>query len=218
MTIYSIPQNLKTIIFDIDSTLYTHPFYAHEQVDIQIRSFAKLRSISDEEARKQVNDYRSNYANQHHGKKISLGNTLKAFGISIEQSISWRNELLEPSQFLQADKRLAQEILLLKESFSLICLTNNPILPARKTLKALGISDLIENLIGLDTCGVSKPHEKPFLLAAQTTNSDIQDCISIGDRYDIDIDLPLKLGMGGILVNGVKEIYNLHRILKKKQK
>jgi phosphoglycolate phosphatase/putative hydrolase of the HAD superfamily len=35
----------------------------------------------------------------------------------------------------------------------------------------------------------------------------------VGDRYDIDIDLPLKLGMGGILVDGVKDVYKLPGIL-----
>jgi phosphoglycolate phosphatase/putative hydrolase of the HAD superfamily len=34
-------------------------------------------------------------------------------------------------------------------------------------------------------------------------------CVSVGDRYDIDIALPLKLGMGAILVNGVEDVYKL---------
>jgi hypothetical protein len=28
----------------------------------------------------------------------------------------------------------------------------------------------------------------------------------MGDRYDIDIAVPLKLGMGGILVDGVEDL------------
>jgi phosphoglycolate phosphatase/putative hydrolase of the HAD superfamily len=39
--------------------------------------------------------------------------------------------------------------------------------------------------------------------------ADIAGCISIGDRYDIDLALPLKLGMGGILVDGVSDVYRL---------
>lgn len=215
MKVYSLPKDLRTIIFDIDSTLYTNAAYAHEQVDIQIRAFAKLRGISDAEARAMVHEYRHSWSLSHNGEKLSLGNTLKAFGIPISQSIIWRNELLEPSMFLKTDTLLYDELLTLHRNYSLICVTNNPVLPARKTLEALGVSGLIPDIIGLDTCGVSKPHEKPFLLAAEKTKTPVTSCLSIGDRYDIDIALPVKLGMGGILVNGVEEVYQLDSLLKK---
>lgn len=41
MKIYRIPQKTGAIIFDIDGTLYTSPEYVHEQVDVQIRYYAK---------------------------------------------------------------------------------------------------------------------------------------------------------------------------------
>jgi phosphoglycolate phosphatase/putative hydrolase of the HAD superfamily len=31
----------------------------------------------------------------------------------------------------------------------------------------------------------------------------------VGDRYDIDIAIPLELGMGGILVDGVEDTCHL---------
>ena len=34
---------------------------------------------------------------------------------------------------------------------------------------------------------------------------------NVGDRYDMDIKLPLEMGMGGILVNGVEEVYQIHK-------
>jgi phosphoglycolate phosphatase/putative hydrolase of the HAD superfamily len=34
----------------------------------------------------------------------------------------------------------------------------------------------------------------------------------VGDRYDIDITLPLELGMGGVLVDGVEDVYRLPEI------
>jgi phosphoglycolate phosphatase/putative hydrolase of the HAD superfamily len=37
-------------------------------------------------------------------------------------------------------------------------------------------------------------------------------CVSVGDRYDIDIALPLELGMGGILVDGVEDVYTLPEV------
>lgn len=208
MKIYRIPERLSCIIFDIDSTLYTNEEYAREQVDVQIRHFAKLRGIADDEARTMIGSFRDRH-HREHGKKISLGNALVHFGVPIGESVKWREALLEPAEFLSRDDRLAKTIGELSGRFALVAVTNNPVLPARKTLEALGVSGFFPDLVGLDTTGVSKPHRKPFLAAAELAGADPAECLSIGDRYDIDISLPLELGMGGILVDGVEDVYLL---------
>ena len=88
-------------------------------------------------------------------------------------------------------------------------MTNNPVTPAKKTLVALGVENLISDIIGLDTCNVSKPAREPFLLAAEKCGSQAQECLSVGDRYDLDIVVPLELGMGGVLVDTVENVYSL---------
>jgi phosphoglycolate phosphatase/putative hydrolase of the HAD superfamily len=212
MTIYSIPETLSCIIFDIDSTLYTNDDYAREQVDIQLRHFAKLRNESFESARDTVEAFRNENLRLHN-KRMSLGNALTHFGIPISESIKWRETLLEPAQFLVPDPELQETLRILSSRFTLIAVTNNPVLPARKTLDALGVSAFLPSLIGLDTTGVSKPHTRPFLVAAELARASITSCLSVGDRFDIDIALPLELGMGGILVDGVADVYLLPDLL-----
>lgn len=217
MKIYKIPSDLRAFIFDIDSTLYTNQAYAFEQVDCQVRQFAKERGISADEARRMVAEYRKQFAAEHNGSKVSLGNTLLSFGVPIEQSVQWRRELLEPADFLRRDEKLIVELKILQTEYQLICVTNNPVLPARKTLDALGISEFFPEIVGLDTCFKSKPALEPFETAVErlskSSESGIkaENCIAIGDRYDMDIALPLKMGMGGILVNGVEEVYQIHK-------
>ena len=97
--------------------------------------------------------------------------------------------------------------------YKLICVTNNPVEPARKTLEALGVSQLLPDIIGLDTCFKSKPAREPLELAMKKTGAAPGECISIGDRFDIDLALPLELGMGGILVSGVEEVYAIPEFL-----
>ena len=215
MKIYKIPADLKAFIFDIDSTLYTNPAYAFEQVDCQVRQFAKERGITADEARKMVADYRKQFAAEHNGSKVSLGNTLLAFGVPISQSVQWRRELLEPSDFLGRDNKLIETLAILQEKYQLICVTNNPVLPARKTLDAIGVSDFFPQIVGLDTCLKSKPAIEPFQTAVEwlskSSKEEIkaENCLAVGDRYDMDIALPLKMGMGGILISGVEEVYQI---------
>lgn len=213
MIIHKIPQNVTTLIFDIDSTLYTNKDYAYEQVDCQVREFAKLKNISEDDARKLVSDFRRKFAAENDGKKISLGNLLTHFGIPIEQSVQWRNDLMRPQDFLACDEKLINELQILSQSYKMICVTNNPVKPARKTLEVIGISNFFEHIVGLDTCYKSKPAREPFEKALELTKTAAQNAIAIGDRFDLDVQLPLQMGMGGIEVSGVEDLYGLNVIL-----
>ena len=213
MKIYRLPEKLKTIIFDIDSTLYTKGAYVSHQSKVQIRRFAEVRGISEKEARTMFDDYRSEWSKTHGGVKISESTTFAALGIPIETSVAWRNELIEPADFLSRDKHLIEVLQLLKKSYALVCVTNNPVGVGHKTLGALGVEHCISFVIGLDTFGKSKPAREPFEKAAEETGAEIAECLSVGDRYDIDIALPFAMGMGGILVDGVSDVYKLPDVL-----
>ena len=213
MKIHKIPQTIQTLIFDIDSTLYTNSAYAYEQVDCQVREFAKLKNMTSDEARKLVFDFRKNFAKENNGKKISLGNLLTNFGIPIEQSVKWRNDLMRPEDFLVRDEKLICELQILSKKYKLICVTNNPVKPARRILEVIGISDFFEHVVGLDTCYKSKPAREPFEKALELTKTAAENAVAIGDRYDLDIELPLRMGMGGIEVSGVEDVYGLNEIL-----
>ena len=210
---FNLPEHATCLIFDIDSTLYTCPEYAHEQIDSQIRHFADLRGMTHDEARALIADSRRTYAAAHDGKKISLGNLFTTLGISIEESIAWRKTLFDPADYLTKDDRLIATLTALKARYHLVCVTNNPVLPAEQTLRALGVEELIEKTIGLDTCMKSKPAHEMLEQAAGVACAPFGACVSIGDRYDIDLALPLELGMGGILVGGVEDVYGLPDIL-----
>ena len=213
MKIHKIPQTIQTLIFDIDSTLYTNSAYAYEQVDCQVREFAKLKNLTSDEARKLVFDFRKKFAEENGGKKISLGNLLTNFGIPIEQSVKWRNDLMHPEDFLVRDEKLICELQILSKKYKLICVTNNPVKPARKTLEVIGISDFFEHIVGLDTCYKSKPARESFEKALELIKTTAKNAVAIGDRYDLDVQLPLQMGMGGIEVSGVEDVYDLNKIL-----
>ena len=175
--------------------------------------------MTADEARRMVADYRKKFAAEHEGSKVSLGNTLLAFGVPIEQSVQWRRELLEPADFLGRDEKLIESLKILQAKYQLICVTNNPVLPARKTLDAIGVSDFFPEIVGLDTCFKSKPALGPFQTAVERLSKSAcasgrgsisaENIVAVGDRYDMDIKLPLEMGMGGILVSGVEEVYQI---------
>jgi len=221
MKVYNLPAKRAAVLFDIDSTLYTNPEYARSQIDLPIKRLACLRGISFEQMNEEINQYRDNWAKTHNGQGISHGNIFKAFGVSIGESVKWREELCQPEQYLSKDTRLRSTLEQLNLEYVLGIVTNNPVSIAERTLRALGVEDLFRTrtlvrIIGLDTCGVSKPHKEPFTRAADLCGAVPETCVSVGDRYDIDIALPLELGMGGILVDGVEDVYKLPEFLGRK--
>lgn len=206
MKTYNLPEKISTLIFDIDGTLYTSAEFVHEQVDVQVRHWADLNGMTHKEAREKISDFRKKYAAEHGGKKISLGNVFLNFGVDIDTSIKWRIELLKPESFLKPDEKLKKALEDTSGKFKLIAVTNNPVEAARKTLAVLGLEKVIPQIIGLDTCRKSKPAKEILNLALERTDSKASECISIGDRYDIDLALPLEMGMGGVLVSGAEEV------------
>jgi phosphoglycolate phosphatase/putative hydrolase of the HAD superfamily len=97
-------------------------------------------------------------------------------------------------------------------------------------LVCLGIEDRFDALACLDTLMIAKPHRLPFekvieLLNASSENASSENnqeiqhtcesCVSIGDRYEIDLELPLEMGMGAILVDGVEDVYTLPELLRR---
>jgi phosphoglycolate phosphatase/putative hydrolase of the HAD superfamily len=214
ITIYRLPQKTGVLIFDMDLTLYTNQEYARFQIDRILQEAAAFKGKTVEALREDIAACRKEWAASHNGKGTSLGNVLAAMGISLDENIRWREAFLEPGDFLGEDPKLRETLSVLGADYALALVTNNPVLVARKTLRALGVEELFPVIIGMDTCGVSKPHRAPYLRAAELLGADPSKCVSIGDRYEIDIELPLELGMGGVLVEGVEDVYRLPPLLK----
>jgi phosphoglycolate phosphatase/putative hydrolase of the HAD superfamily len=213
MKVYRIPPDSDAILFDMDSTLYTNEEYMRTQIENPVRRMADLRGLSLDVMEGEIEDYRKAWT-ETHGEKISLTNTFRAFGVSLEESIRWREELYEPERFLKPDPLLREALEALRPSFSFALVTNNPVPVARRTLSALAVEDFFPIIVGLDTCRVSKPHPAPFLKALELLGTSPERCISVGDRYDFDLAPALELGMGAVLVDGVGDVYRLPGILK----
>jgi phosphoglycolate phosphatase/putative hydrolase of the HAD superfamily len=229
MKVFRLPPALRAVIFDIDGTLYQHPGYVQHQIDILIAELARVRGWSMEAAQKAVADARASVAASQGTQTTSLGNAMAYLGIDMATSVAWRERLIKPASFLGTDPALRQSLLRLRDSglgLRLLALTNNPRSTGEATLRALGVADLFYRVVGLDDTMKSKPAREPFLLAARCAmgteltgsgtelggmGTELADgfsaCLAVGDRYDVDLAVPLELGMGAVLVDGVEDVY-----------
>jgi phosphoglycolate phosphatase/putative hydrolase of the HAD superfamily len=213
MKIYRLPATVLALVFDMDLTLYTSPEYGKAQIDGLVARLGEVMGRSFEEMDREVDEYRRSFSAAHGGKKPSLTSILLNYGISMADNIRWREETCEPARFLGEDKRLKKTLKELSARYALGVVTNNPVLVARKTLAVLGVEDCFGPLVGLDTCMTAKPGRLPFARMLEFLGRGAETCVSIGDRYDIDLSTPLEMGMGGVLVDGVEDVYTLPEVL-----
>ncbi|GHU35238.1 haloacid dehalogenase [Spirochaetia bacterium] len=211
MKLYNIPEQISGFLFDMDSTLYTHPEYAQFQIDALILRLAAEKGTDLDQIRREMAEYRQMWTETHGGEILSYVNTFAALGVPVETSVQWRSELYDPADFLHADPHLRNVLFSLGSDLALV--TNNPVAVAEKTLNVLGIRNLFQVIVGLDTCLLSKPNPAPFLYALQSLNLNPDQCIAVGDRYDIDLSFPISAGCGGILVDGVEDVYQIPALL-----
>jgi phosphoglycolate phosphatase/putative hydrolase of the HAD superfamily len=227
VTVYRIPPVIRAILFDIDGTLYTNAAYVRFQQDVLIEELARVRGESVQAVTSALDAARA----QNPGKTGSLGNAMAALGIDITTSVEWRSRLIDPGMFLKPDPLLRQTLHELidrkarrpttdhgslhdgESPLVLMAVTNNPRRTGEATLDALGVLDLFQRVVGLDDTMKSKPAREPYLLAASLAGAENAMCISIGDRYEVDLAIPLELGMGAVLVSGVEDVYRLPAML-----
>lgn len=214
MKTFQLPATISGLIFDMDLTLYRHDDYYHSQTKNQVILLSQDLDRPAEELEEVIGRWQAEFKAQNGGKSPSFGNSLLgALGISIEKSVDLRRRAIRPQDYLVRDERLAQTLARLRQSFSLILVTNNPRDVAESTLAVLGVKDFFPKIIGLDDSGNSKPHPRAFELAYHQLGLHPSRVVSIGDRYPVDLEVPLSLGSGGILVESMDDVYSLPGVL-----
>ena len=211
--LFFLPREIRALAFDMDLTLYTNPEYGQYQIDSLIERLGTIRGLSFHDMNREIEEKKKEWTLSHEGKKPSLSNILATYGIEMEENIRWREEIYKPELFIKEDLRLKATLEILSKSYKLGIVTNNSVPIAQRTLATLGVENFFSVLVGLNTCMVAKPHDLPFKTFAEFSGCLPGECVSIGDRYDIDLDIPLQMGMGGILVEGVEDVYELPAVL-----
>jgi len=215
-----LPGDIAALIFDMDGTLYSHEAYGRYQETSQVARLALHLGIPEFEAAALLRKQRE--ARLAAGlPKTSMANLFlelgraQGFAIDMATIVRWRVEEIRPAEWLTPDPRLDETLAALARRYRLALLTNNPRSVGAASLAALGVASRFEAVIGLDDSFESKPSPLPFLKTCEILDLLPAACVSIGDRVDVDMEPALALGMGGILVDGVEDVYRLPELLKR---
>ncbi len=208
MKAIAVGDDPKALVFDLDNTLYTNPAYAKFQEDVLVERLGRHLGIGAEGAAARIAALRAEREAAGLGK-TSLGKLFAALGVDMRDSVKWREECIDPARWLKRDQKLDAALGLLAKKFQLGLMTNNPRLVGERSLEALGVRGRFSVVVGLDDTLSGKPSREPFIEVCRRLGRPARECVSIGDRFDVDLAPAMELGMGAILVDGVEDIYGL---------
>ncbi len=200
------------LAFDLDGTLYDNPEYIRAQEESQVRQLALFLGMSFDGAAARIEDIRQRRT-AHRLPAASLGDIFRELGVSDDLIVQWRRDHIHPRDWLSEDSHLQDTIAALSARHELALITNNPRSVAQESLNALGILSYFKNIVALDDTFKSKPHPAPYRAFLDAARRPPEDCIVIGDRYSVDIEPALGLGMQGLLIETPSEVYILPDIL-----
>ncbi len=199
---------LKTILFDLDGTLYSSAEVRDKFAEAAYHALAKLKNIPVDDAKNLIEDTREKLRAKH-GFPVPYTLTLVRFGMSVE---TWHKEniaFFDPRDYLSANGDLKEMLHGLKKRFRLAILTNNNEVQAKRILEALNVQDVFDRVFTYNSFRTLKPNPEFFKEAAKAMGVKPNECLVVGDRYGVDLIPAQDLGMKIYEVKGPEDIKKL---------
>lgn len=183
---------LKRIIFDLDNTLI---MWKDEYIKALEKTIKRFNLNLDANY---INSLIENYEkeNNYYEKNKFINYINKYSEIKIDENFT--NEFLYNIGFCaEIDEKTINTLKYLKEKYELVVLTNWFLKPQIERLKTAKIYEFFNEVIGGEES--LKPNKENFIKACG--NHKIEECVMIGDNYQIDIIGAKNTGLNVIYFN-----------------
>jgi putative hydrolase of the HAD superfamily len=196
---------ITTIIFDLDGTLYVSNDLACAIRLCASRYIASLKGIDGSDAFQLIKDTQKKISAVS-GQETTLSMAIIELGGDVKQLHRLFAEEIKPELFLTKDSCLVKLLNQLEHQFELCIYTNNNRTLSEKIMKSLGISGLFQQVFTIEEFWRPKPDASALETIFARIGREPSECLFVGDRYDIDLRLPAKMGSAVFLSKNVQEL------------
>lgn len=199
---------IRAIIFDLDGTLYRNKVIERKFAEAAYFTLAKFKKIDQIEARRVVEAKRAQLSAKK-GYRIPYTHTLHSLGVPTKY---WHKEnvnYFDARDYLKRDRPLAAALCKLESNYELAVVTNNNRTQTERILEALGIKRLFSVIQTFTDCKFLKPDPRVFIKVARKLGVKPGECLSVGDRVDVDLLPSSKIGMKTFQVTSPRGINRL---------
>ena len=184
---------VRTILLDLDGTLYNSPEY-NARIEKEIVGIvAEQMHVESSLAELRLREERK--------KQGTLTGALRVLGVNRSLLFEALAEKVEPVEYLSQDSSVISTIRALKErGFKVGLVTNNGRRMVGKILRAIGLEASLFDVIVTSDDSEPKPSSQPFLSALDIVKCTPDRSAYIGDRVEAELLPARKLGIKTVLL------------------
>jgi putative hydrolase of the HAD superfamily len=205
-------SRVRSIVFDLDGTLYTSPPIANEIMAAAEKLVAKSRGISLEDSRELLATARRRLAETLE-QEPTLTRTCMQLGIDVPEFHRALQGQVHPEKYLQYDPILSALLDSLRDPCDLYLYTNNNLYLAQKILALLGVGDLFQRLYTIEFTWAPKPDPESLQRVLEDIGGPPESFLFVGDRAEVDLGEAAALGIPTLLVRETADLLQVHKLL-----
>jgi putative hydrolase of the HAD superfamily len=207
-----VPSELKTILFDLDGTLYVS---APLGVEIRLSAsgyIADLKGVGIEAAELLIRATQKRLSAAS-GCDTSLSLACQELGGELRELHRHFAAEIRTGPFLARDERVVELLKTLGRKFELYIYTNNNKVLTAGIMNSLGIAGLFRQVFTIEDFWIAKPDRGTLAAILGRIGRLPQECLFVGDRFDIDLRLPAEMGCAVFLVSSTEELFSLCKLM-----
>ena len=201
-------QQLTTLIFDLDGTLYVNRELGREIHLEACRYLATFLEVDPDEADRRIRETKQRLS-EASGWESSLSAACLELGGDMAELHRHFARQVDPTPFLQRDARVVELLANLARRYALYIYTNNNRPLAGRIMGLLGIAGFFRRVFTIEDSWHPKPDQATLEKIFTATGSDPARCLFVGDRYDIDLRLPQQMGCSVFLSSSLDDLLSL---------
>lgn len=212
LSLLSSAPSIRSIVFDLDGTLYVSDEMAGEVERAAERLVAATRGVSVAEGRDLLRTARRRLA-EVLDEEPTLTRTCENLGIDLVDLHRAFQKGVHPERHLSHDPVLGALLDSLRDNYDLYIYTNNNLPQTRKILALLGVEDCFQRLYTVEFTLLPKPDPEALQRVLEDIGGPPESFLFVGDRQAVDLKLPAARGIATLQVREVADLLQVHKLL-----
>jgi putative hydrolase of the HAD superfamily len=204
--------SIRAILFDLDGTLYVDRELGWEIHLSACRTIARLCGVPLTRAEELLQETRERLV-AGLGYRVSLSRTCTELGADLPELHRRFCEEINPGKFLVRDYRVVELLKRLGARFELYLYTNNNLCLANRIMELIGIEGMFRRVYSIEDSWRPKPDRGVLEEMLREIGCRPEECLFVGDRYDIDLMVPREIGAQVFLSTSVEELLTLEAMI-----
>lgn len=205
-------HSIKSIVFDLDGTLYQADSLGREIADAADIAVASSRGTTLAEGHEIIVKARERLTETLH-EEPTLSLTCMELGLELSDLHRYFEKEVHPERHVVEDPVLGA----LLDSLSAVCdlyiYTNNNRFLTNRIMRLLGVGRQFRKIYTIEFCWQPKPDRGAFRRVLEDIGGPPESFLVVGDRQQVDLQPAEEMGIQTLLVNDTADLLQIHRLM-----